>query len=83
MGGCFSDVKGGKEAIGGGVGAQQKTSVDASAATNDAVDFFYKTKGLQPLFTQLEVSIYICTYNFYVCIYIYMANLAYKTHRKP
>ncbi|KAM7472735.1 hypothetical protein LguiA_010918 [Lonicera macranthoides] len=58
MGGCFSDVKGGKEAIGGG--AQQKTThvdASASAATNDAVDFFYKTKGLQPLFTLLELSL--------------------------
>ncbi|XP_004508958.1 protein BONZAI 3-like [Cicer arietinum] len=48
MGGCFSDVKGAKEAVGG---------VKHSATTNntnDAVDFFYTSQGFQQLFTQIQ-----------------------------
>jgi hypothetical protein len=48
MGGCFSDMKGAKEAVGG---VNQK----ATNNNNDAVDFFYKAQGFQPLFTQVEV----------------------------
>lgn len=60
MGWRFSDVNGGKEAIGGG---HHKTLVDGAPLKNDAVDFFYKTKGFKPLFTQLEV---------YICISLYI-----------
>ncbi|CAJ2631557.1 unnamed protein product [Trifolium pratense] len=49
MGGCFSDMKGAKEAIGG---VNQK----ATNNNNDAVDFFYTSQGFQPLFTQVELS---------------------------
>ncbi|KAK2365103.1 protein BONZAI [Trifolium repens] len=49
MGGCFSDMKGAKEAVGG---VNQK----ATNNNNDAVDFFYKSQGFQPLFTQVELS---------------------------
>lgn len=48
MGGCFSDVKGAKEAVGG---VNQK----ATNNNNDAVDFFYTSQGFQPLFTRVEV----------------------------
>ncbi|KAM7508481.1 hypothetical protein LguiA_018934 [Lonicera macranthoides] len=52
MGGCLSDVKGGQQAIGGG-GSQQQSI----AGTSEAVDFFYRTKGAEALFTQLELSL--------------------------
>ncbi|VVA12788.1 PREDICTED: BONZAI [Prunus dulcis] len=49
MGGCFSDVRGGKEAVGG---AQPRPTVH-----NDAVEFFYRSHGAFPLFSQLELTI--------------------------
>uniref|UniRef100_A0A2P2M5V4 Copine n=1 Tax=Rhizophora mucronata TaxID=61149 RepID=A0A2P2M5V4_RHIMU len=50
MGNCCSDVAGGRAAVGG-------TGAAASAsATNDAVDFFLKSRGLQGLFSQIELS---------------------------
>ncbi|XP_037497211.1 protein BONZAI 3 isoform X2 [Jatropha curcas] len=54
MGGCVSgDVKGGKQAIGG---AQQRpTDPPNNAGHNDAVDFFYRSRGLHPLYTQIEL----------------------------
>ncbi|GMP40514.1 hypothetical protein CsSME_00010936 [Camellia sinensis var. sinensis] len=57
MGACFSDVKGGQMAVGGA--QQQKTmnSGGVSTAHNDAVDFFLRNKGLNALFTQIEVSL--------------------------
>ncbi|CAL5379060.1 unnamed protein product [Camellia sinensis] len=57
MGACFSDVKGGQMAVGGA--QQQKTmnSGGVSTAHNDAVDFFLRTKGLNALFTQIELSL--------------------------
>ncbi|KAL3537968.1 hypothetical protein ACH5RR_001334 [Cinchona calisaya] len=60
MGGCFSDVRGGQQAIGGGGGlhqmAQGSGGGGGAAAHNDAVEFFLQTKGLQTLYTQLELS---------------------------
>ncbi|KAH1071582.1 hypothetical protein AAZX31_03G221700 [Glycine max] len=44
MGGCFSDVKGGKQAVG----------VGGNGAHNDALDLFYKS---HQMFTQLELSL--------------------------
>ncbi|KAI8027682.1 Protein BONZAI 3 [Camellia lanceoleosa] len=62
MGACFSDVKGGQMAVGGAL--QQKTmnsggvsNTTGGAAHNDAVDFFLRTKGLDALFTQIELSL--------------------------
>nr|POE70425.1 protein bonzai 3 [Quercus suber] len=59
MGNCFSDVEGGKQAVGG---TQQ--SPNSIAATNnnngghnDAVEFFFRSRGVQPLFTQIELSL--------------------------
>ncbi|CAL5379068.1 unnamed protein product [Camellia sinensis] len=61
MGACFSDAKGGQMAVGG---AQQQTTnsggvstTAGGAAHNDAVDFFLRTKGLNALFTQIELSL--------------------------
>ncbi|KAF3454392.1 hypothetical protein FNV43_RR04839 [Rhamnella rubrinervis] len=55
MGGCFSDVRGGKQAIGGR--PTPAANDNGSAGRNDAVDFFYRSRGLSPLFTQLELSL--------------------------
>ncbi|KOM52906.1 hypothetical protein LR48_Vigan09g156500 [Vigna angularis] len=52
MGGCFSDMKGGKQAVGGI--REAATGVEPQ---NDAVDFFYKTQGFQQLFTRVELSL--------------------------
>ena len=57
MGNCFSDVEGGKQAVGG---AQQRpnsiaTTNSNNGGHNDAVEFFFKSRGIQPLFTQIEV----------------------------
>lgn len=55
MGGCFSDIKGGKQAvIGGGTQQLQQQGV-CGVGHNDAVNFFFKTKGLDALFTQIQV----------------------------
>ncbi|RHN78821.1 putative C2 domain, von Willebrand factor, type A, copine, protein BONZAI [Medicago truncatula] len=48
MGGCLSDMKGAKEAVGG---------IAPGNNTNDAVDFFYTAQGFQPLFTNVELSL--------------------------
>ena len=57
MGNCFSDVEGGKQAVGG---AQQRpnsiaTTNSNNGGHNDAVEFFFRSRGIQPLFTQIEV----------------------------
>ncbi|KAI3762536.1 hypothetical protein L1987_52966 [Smallanthus sonchifolius] len=68
MGGCFSDVSGGKVAVGGGDGGghnlqhqrgPSNTAVTSSSSTtpDDAVDFFYRSKGSQPLYTRIELSL--------------------------
>ncbi|XP_073155670.1 protein BONZAI 3-like [Henckelia pumila] len=52
MGNCISDVKGGKQAIGGtGAGGC------STAGRNDAVDFFFKARGQQPLFMPIQLSL--------------------------
>uniref|UniRef100_A0A251SAR5 Putative C2 domain, von Willebrand factor, type A, Copine, Protein BONZAI n=1 Tax=Helianthus annuus TaxID=4232 RepID=A0A251SAR5_HELAN len=50
MGGCFSDVSGGKAAVGGGGGG-------GGGNVDEAVDYFYRSKGLQPLYTRIELSL--------------------------
>ncbi|KAI3499831.1 hypothetical protein L1887_35643 [Cichorium endivia] len=67
MGGCFSDVSGGKAAVGGGGvhnlqhqrGPSSNVAVPSSSGTaeNEAVDFFFRSKGLQPLFSRIELSL--------------------------
>ena len=57
MGNCFSDVEGGKQAVGGT--QQRPNSIAATnnnnGGHNDAVEFFFRSRGIQPLFTQIEV----------------------------
>ncbi|CAN1761119.1 Protein BONZAI 3 [Linum perenne] len=57
MGGCMSgDVKGGKQAIGGGSHlVPQPSDNNNDGGHNDAVDFFFRSHGLHPLFSQIEV----------------------------
>ena len=56
MGGCFSDVRGGKQAVGVGLtGPSLPPMPTSDAAVNDAVDDFFRARGIQSLFTQLEV----------------------------
>ncbi|KAG5044339.1 hypothetical protein JHK87_008254 [Glycine soja] len=55
MGTCFSDMKGGKQAVGGNINAG--TATNNNGGQNDAVDLFYKTQGFQQLFTQVELSL--------------------------
>lgn len=58
MGLCLSgsDVRGGKQAV-GGTHLRPTTAAGQNNASgqNDAVDFFFKSRGLQVLFTQIEV----------------------------
>ncbi|XP_002512304.2 protein BONZAI 3 isoform X1 [Ricinus communis] len=56
MGGCVSgDVKGGKQAIGG---AQQRpTDPPNNGGQNDAADFFFRSRGLHSLSTQIELAL--------------------------
>ncbi|KAG2695390.1 hypothetical protein I3760_07G011200 [Carya illinoinensis] len=54
MGNCFSDVEGGKQAVGG---VQRRPTAAATMTHNDAVDLFYKSRGLHQLFTQIELSL--------------------------
>ena len=56
MGGCFSDVRGGKQAVGMGLtGPSMPPTPTTDAAINDAVDHFFRARGLHQLFTQVEV----------------------------
>jgi hypothetical protein len=61
MGNCFSDLEGGKQAV--GAAQLRHTASGASnnnnGGHNDAVDFFYKSRGMHPLFTQIEVYLYL------------------------
>ncbi|KAG4928870.1 Protein BONZAI 3 [Glycine soja] len=59
MGTCFSDIKGGKQAVGGNSNEATGTgaTTNNNGGQNDAVDFFYKTQGFQQLFTQVELSL--------------------------
>lgn len=57
MGTCFSDMKGGKQAVGGNINAG--TATNNNGGQNDAVDLFYKTQGFQQLFTQVEVLFFL------------------------
>lgn len=54
MGQCFSDVKGGKQAVGGVAGVATGGAAAASGP-NDAVEHFFRAKGEHNLCTQLEV----------------------------
>lgn len=53
MGNCFSDVNGGKQAVGVYPGSQ--TGVGGGGGGNDAVEFFFRNRGMTSLSTQIEV----------------------------
>ncbi|KAL5835529.1 hypothetical protein ACOSQ3_015086 [Xanthoceras sorbifolium] len=54
MGMCWSgDVRGGKQAVGG----RATEAHNNSGGHNDAVDFFFRSRGLHALFTQIELSL--------------------------
>ncbi|XP_062180385.1 protein BONZAI 3-like [Phragmites australis] len=58
MGGCFSvagDVRGGMEAVGGGGGGRSSGAAQPDGP-NDAVDYFFQTRGLRSLYTPIELS---------------------------
>lgn len=55
MGGCVSDVRGGQQAIGGIRNGSHLQHNSPGTSHNEAVDFFCRTKGLDALFTQIEV----------------------------
>ncbi|XP_044472152.1 protein BONZAI 3-like [Mangifera indica] len=59
MGMCCSalsgDVAGGKQGVGGAL--QRPTANQNNHGHKDAVDFFFRSRGLQPLFTQIELSL--------------------------
>ncbi|KAH9754594.1 protein BONZAI 3 [Citrus sinensis] len=60
MGLCLSgsDVRGGKQAV-GGAHLRPTSAADHNnvSGQNDAVDFFFKSRGLHALFTQIELSL--------------------------
>ncbi|XP_068341840.1 protein BONZAI 3-like isoform X1 [Pyrus communis] len=56
MGGCFSDVRGGKDAVGGDLPRPTEPNAKNDGAHNDAIELFYRAHGAYPLFTQLELS---------------------------
>lgn len=66
MGGCFSDVKGGKEAVGMGMGMEGFHQGNGNGGHNDAVHHFYTAQGFQPMFTQVQVRF------FSVFVFIYL-----------
>ena len=73
MGACFSDVRGGQQAVGGAQRRSQATEDGDGGGHNDAVEFFYRNKGVQPLCAQIEV--------YYTRIYIYIYIYYLYKHR--
>ncbi|KAI9160698.1 hypothetical protein LWI28_010777 [Acer negundo] len=60
MGICLSgDIRGGKQAVGGAQGrpTESHNNGGGGGAHNDAVDFFFRSRGLHALFTQIELSL--------------------------
>ncbi|KAK0599732.1 hypothetical protein LWI29_008091 [Acer saccharum] len=57
MGICLSgDIRGGKQAVGGAQGRPTEPHNNAGGGGyNDAVDFFFQSRGLHALFTQIEI----------------------------
>ncbi|KAG6646091.1 protein BONZAI 3-like isoform X2 [Carya illinoinensis] len=56
MGNCYSDVEGGKQAV-GGVQQSPTATNNNNAGHNDAVEFFYRSRGLHQRFTRVELSL--------------------------
>lgn len=57
MGGCFSDVKGAQEAVGGAQARGGSMNNAGGNTYNDAVDYFMRSRGLLALSTQVELSL--------------------------
>lgn len=60
MGQCFSDVKGGQQAVGARAQTAGGGGVNAAASSsglNDAVEHFFRAKGEHALCTQIELSL--------------------------
>lgn len=62
MGNCLPDVKGGQQAVGGDRGnlshhGPHVVSGGGATTYNDAVDLFFRNKGMNTLYTQIEVQI--------------------------
>ncbi|KAF2312795.1 hypothetical protein GH714_040484 [Hevea brasiliensis] len=53
MGNCFSDEAGGKAAVGG---TSSAAGGGAAAAANDAIDYYFKSRGFHGIFSQIELS---------------------------
>lgn len=72
MGNCLTgDVAGGKQAIGGVQQRPTSTATTNNAAQNDAVDFFFRSRGQYPLFSQIEVSLSKKKQNLgFICVFV-------------
>ncbi|XP_052192155.1 protein BONZAI 3 [Diospyros lotus] len=57
MGNCFSDVKGGQQAVGGPQRSSHRTAISGNAGGNDAAHLFFRSKGLHSLYAQIELSL--------------------------
>ncbi|KAG2694920.1 hypothetical protein I3760_08G166500 [Carya illinoinensis] len=55
-GNCFLDVEGRKQAV-GGVQHSSIATNNNNAGHNDAVEFFYRSRGIQQRFTRVELSL--------------------------
>lgn len=80
MGGCCSDMKGGKQAVGGlrEREGEEGGNNNNNGAQNDAVEFFYRTQGFHQFYTQVEVSTF---HNFYLCTVTYnTCPRRYRSH---
>ncbi|KAL8047388.1 hypothetical protein ABFX02_08G238300 [Erythranthe guttata] len=57
MGNCFSDIEGGQQAVGGRAQATTSAAAAAGDGPNDAVDYFFRARGEQALFTPIQLSL--------------------------
>ncbi|KAH6756007.1 Calcium-dependent phospholipid-binding Copine family protein [Perilla frutescens var. hirtella] len=57
MGQCFSDVKGGQQAVGGRAQVGVGGAAAASSGPNDAVEHFFRARGQHGLCTNIELSL--------------------------
>lgn len=71
MGNCFSeDVSSGPGATASVSGAASSSS--ALATTNDAVDYYLKSRGYNGLFSQIEVPLFITLSPFFWYLRVYV-----------
>lgn len=77
MGGCFSDVKGGQEAVGGAQARRGPMNNAGGNTYNDAVDHFMRSRGLHALSTQVEVHCLIYSHSF-VMVYVFHFTFTFR-----